>query len=206
MGGPGSGSWYRWDKKTYAEEMKRIDIRYLRKQGMLTPGNIGSLSWTTNGEPSGDIRYQMHSDRIVLIYRYRINNGDWEHVNDTVWFDETPCNFGGSRKWFICPSCGDRVGRLYGPGKYFRCRNCYQISYSSQSEGRLDRLCRKAKKIRHRLDIDSEWWEPDCLSDPIFMKPKGMRWKTFERLKRTENQLQENIERLMIRQFGRGWY
>ena len=27
MGGPGSGGWYRWDKRTTTEEIKRIDIR-----------------------------------------------------------------------------------------------------------------------------------------------------------------------------------
>jgi len=35
MGGRGSGSWYRWDKKTCIEETKRIDIRHLKKKDWL---------------------------------------------------------------------------------------------------------------------------------------------------------------------------
>ncbi|WXG55377.1 MAG: hypothetical protein ROD09_11150 [Candidatus Sedimenticola sp. (ex Thyasira tokunagai)] len=46
MGGLGSGNWYRWDKKTTAEEVHRVDIRYLKKQGYLTPGYMGWLSWS----------------------------------------------------------------------------------------------------------------------------------------------------------------
>lgn len=44
MGGIGSGNWYRWDKRTTIEETKRIDIRYMRQQGLLKPGWSGSLS------------------------------------------------------------------------------------------------------------------------------------------------------------------
>ena len=30
MGGPGSGDYYRWIKRTTKEELKRIDIRYMK--------------------------------------------------------------------------------------------------------------------------------------------------------------------------------
>jgi len=206
MGGSGSGTWYRWDKKTYTEEVKRIDIHFMKKQNLTKPHIAGSLSWNCGGEPSGDIRFKMYPDKMILLYKFRESGGDWESVEDTVMLDETPCHYGGSRKWFICPSCARRVGLLYGPGKYFRCRHCYGLSYSSQSEGYLDRMARKAKKIRRKLDIGVEWWEADCLSDPIFEKPKGMRWRTFERLKRAENHAQSEIERVFVSRYGQGWY
>ncbi len=174
MGGPGSGTWYRWTKKTYADELKNIDVRYLKKQGLLKPGYTGSLSWSRNGESTGSIGYTMHTDRMILNYRHRQYDEDWQDVKDTIRLVQTACHFGGYRKWFICPSCSKRVGILYGPSKFFRCRTCYGLAYASQSEGQLDRMCRKARKIRRKLDFGIECWEPDCLSDPIFMKPKGM--------------------------------
>jgi len=170
---------------------------------MLRSGSMGTLSWSCNGETTGSIRYSMLTDKMVLNYRHRQHGDDWQNVTDEVYLDETPCNYGGSRKWFICPTCRKRVGILYGPGKFFRCRNCYCLSYSNQSESKLDRLYRKARKIRRKLDIGSEWWGPDNLSEPIFEKPKGMRWKTFERLSKAENQLQEDIDYGFLMRFGR---
>lgn len=206
MGGPGSGTWWRWDKKTYAEEVNRIDIRYMKKQGMLKPGYSGSLSWSCGDEPSGSIRYEIHSDKMVLLYKHRQHGEEWQQVCDTVMLHETPCNYGGTRKWFLCPSCYKRVGILYGPGKYLRCRKCTGMTYSSQSEGSLDRMVRKARKIRRKLDIGTNWWDADCLSDPIFMKPKGMHQKTFDRLKQAENRLQHGIERVFVSRYGQSWY
>ena len=42
----------------------------------------------------------------------------------------------GARCWFICPGCQKRVGKLYiPPGEsYFKCRNCYNLTYKSQKE------------------------------------------------------------------------
>jgi len=196
MGGPGSGTWYRWNKKTYAEEVKRIDIRYLRKQNLLKPNYSGSLTWTCGGEPSGDIRYNMYSDRMELNYRFRRSGEDWQPVKQTIWFDRTPCNYGGYRKWFLCPHCRSRVAVLYGADVEFSCRHCYGLAYSSQSEDYLDRMQRKADKISLKLD-------PDGLEGDFYCKPKGMHQRTFNRLISANNRLQEVIERGFLSKFGR---
>ncbi len=65
---------------------------------------------------------------------------------------------------------------LYG-GKYFWCRHCYGLAYSSQREGIPDRMMRKARKIRERLKAS------DNLTMPIWRRPKGMHQKTFDRLR-----------------------
>jgi hypothetical protein len=41
MGGKGSGSYYRWNKKTTCEEIRRIDVRHLRKMGWWKKSNTG---------------------------------------------------------------------------------------------------------------------------------------------------------------------
>ncbi len=180
MGGSGSGNWYRWDSKTTTESQHRVDIRWLKKHGYLQPGTMGSLSWSSCGEETGSIRYSMEANRMVLNYRHRLNDGEWEPVKIEVQFSETACNYGGSRKWFICPNlnCSRRVVVLYGAGKYFLCRHCYGLTYSSQQESESDRLMRKARKIRKRLGAS------DNLMESILFKPKNMHQKTFDRLRR----------------------
>ena len=178
MGGYGSGRWYSWGGKTTTESQHRIDIRWLKKQGYLRPGTTGSVLWSYRDEQTGSIRYRMESDRMVLLYRHRPRDGEWEPVEQEVSFNRTPCNYGGYRTWFFCPRCWKRVAVLYGAGKYFFCRHCYNLTYGSQQEGRSDRLMRKARKIRKRLGASNN------LMEPILFKPKNKHQKTFDRLRR----------------------
>jgi hypothetical protein len=40
MGGIGSGSWYRFNKKTTTDECHSIDVRHLHRNGLLRPGAL----------------------------------------------------------------------------------------------------------------------------------------------------------------------
>ncbi len=206
MGGPGSGSYYRWSKRTTKEELKRIDIRYMKKAGLLIADHKGTLSWNCNGEPSGKIGYTMHRDEMILKYSFQEPNKGWVPVEQTIPISRTSCNYGGERAWLHCPLCQSRVAILYMVYGVFQCRHCHNVPYSSQQEGYLDRMCRKARKIRKRLygdDYDNLFF---ALSEPLFLKPKGIHSKTFERLKQAENRAQSEIERIMVSRWGHGWY
>jgi hypothetical protein len=103
-----------------------------------------------------------------------------ERVEGVASLQWTPCNFGGSRPWFVCPGegCARRVAILYGPpeaGQMF-CRHCRDLRYASQREDRIARAKRRMIKARERLPADRR------------KKPKRMRKATFEKL------LQEHIE------------
>ena len=65
---------------------------------------------------------------------------------------------------------------LYGPGKYFLCRRCYDLVYESQRENRMNRALRRAQTIRERLGGSAN------MTKPFPGKPKGMHWKTYEHL------------------------
>ncbi len=175
MGGRGSGNWYRWDKKGTFEEYKRLDIRQICKRKLLYPGNLLSCGWSIKGEPSGDILVAVKEEHLLLIYKARESGRDWKNVEQKVRIAWTKCHYGGSHPWFKCPGCGKRIAVLVAAGTYFLCRHCYNLNYSSQSETELDRMYRKARKIRARLG-EEEW-----------LKPKGMHQKTFDQIRRQLN-------------------
>ena len=183
MGGVGSGGWHRFDKKTTTDECQSIDVRYLHRNGLLQPGHSFSLRWSQAGRETGSIRGVVSRDgrgeQVTLLYRHRRGPGrKWEDVRETVALEWTACNFGGERPWFICPgaNCGRRVAVLYGPGRYFLCRQCYDLSYESQREGKANRALRRAQKIRERLGGSANMMEP------FPERPKGMHLKTYMRM------------------------
>jgi hypothetical protein len=183
VGGVGSGNWYRFDKKSTTDECQSVDVRYLHRQGLLTPGHWFSLRWSRAGRETGSIRGVVSRDgqpeQITLLYRHRSGLGrEWEDVREPVPLTWTACNFGGERPWFICPgaSCGRRVAVLYGPGRYFLCRHCYDLVYESQRDNKMYRALRRAQTIRERLGGSANMMEP------FPEKPKGMHWSTYERL------------------------
>jgi hypothetical protein len=179
VGGVGSGNWYRFNKKTTTGECQSIDVRYLHRNDLLKPGHSFSLRWSRAGRQTGSISGVAHDDRVTFFYRHRKGMGsEWEDVKETVPLEWTACNFGGERPWFICSGagCGRRVAILYGPGRYFLCRHCYDLRYESQREDKTHRALRRAQKIRERLGGSTSMLEP------FPEKPKGMHWRTYEQL------------------------
>jgi hypothetical protein len=183
MGGEGSGNWYRFNKKTTTGECQSVDVRYLHREGLLKQGSWFSLRWSRAGRETGSIRCAVigneKPERVLLVYRHRSGPGrEWEDVKESVPLTWTACNFGEERMWFICPGagCGRRVAVLYGPGRYFLCRHCYDLVYESQGENAMYRALRRAQAIRERLGGSANMMEP------FPEKAKGMHWKTYERL------------------------
>src|SRR4051812_42167434 len=154
MGGLGSGNCYRFNKKTTTDECHGLDIRDLRREGALKVGSWFSWRWLRGDRETGSIQGTVEGerpDRMILLYRHRGGpSADWEDVREPVPLQWTACNFGGERPWFVCPgvACGRRVAILYGPGKYFLCQHCYDLSYESQRKDKKDQALRQARKIR----------------------------------------------------------
>lgn len=162
--------------KDTADGHKKLDINWLNRKGYLSAGSIGNVSWSRNGEPAGSIFFRTAGNTIILEYKSRSYSSDWESVSERISLDWTRCNYGGLRPWFICPHCHRRVGKLYGAGKYFLCRHCYNLAYESQREPPRDRGLTKAQNIRNKLGGSMNMFEP------FPPKPKGMHWKTYSHL------------------------
>ena len=187
MGGVGSSSWYRFNKKATVEECRSLDIRRFHRAGLLKLGCRFSWSWSRAGRQIASIGGvalgSSRPEQVVLLFRYRSGpSAEWEDVQEPVELDWTPCNFGGERPWFVCPgvvngvACGRRVAVLHAAGKYFLCRHCYDLAYQSQRDNKMYRALHRAQDIRRRLGGSANMMEP------FPEKPKGMHWRTYERL------------------------
>jgi hypothetical protein len=178
MGGIGSGRHWHYGAKDIIDDYRSIDVRRWHRDGLLTPHQSFSWQWLRNGETVASIRVHTEQDSVILTYSHRSGGGEWKDVSYPVSLDWSPCNFGGKRLWFHCPAegCGRRVAILYGGG-IFACRHCHQLAYPSQLEADYDRAARRANKIRKQLG-----WEQGIFNPKGWLKPKGMHWRTFERL------------------------
>jgi hypothetical protein len=180
MGGFGSGRPSGSGRNT-VESCRSIDVNRLNREGCLEPGWRGSWQWTRDGEKVASISLRAEVGSLRLSCRVRIGGGEWEAVEENIDIARVPCRFGGSRPYFLCPgvvkgvTCGRRVAKLHGLGRYFLCRHCYRLAYASQSEGGWDRALRRANKIRQRLGGDPGMAFPD--------RPKGMWRRTYDRLR-----------------------
>lgn len=181
MGGFGSGR-PRTRSLGRVETIRALEIGKLNRCGALRDGWSGSWIWSNNAKETARIGMHMRAPSLHLNYKFRRDGGEWELVDQRISIEWHPCRFGGHRPYFRCPggkdgrACHRSVTRLYGAGKYFCCRHCYQLNYGSQHEDRWDRALRRANKIRIRLG-----GEPGMAS--VFpSKPKRMRHATYDRL------------------------
>ena len=122
MGGFGSGHYCRSTQATMEDHLK-TNIGFLVELGFLKPGATGSLSWSRGDEPCGSISVRGGQSTITFNYTFTAYDGEPESVEQNIYIARTPCHFGGSRPWFICPKCHRRVGVLVCAGRLFACRH-----------------------------------------------------------------------------------
>jgi len=152
-----------------AESVQRIEIRRWVRAGYFDGSSCFSTGWNRGGEPTGSISVQTTRDSAVLSYRTKdFHSDEWQNKRQHVPVELTPCNYGGSRRWFRCPVCQRRCELLYLRSHRFACRLCQKVAYSSQAGGPIDRLTHKSHKLQVRIDGG---------------KPLWMRWKTYNAIR-----------------------
>ncbi len=110
---------------------------------------------------------QVYDGYLALSYAFNAGDSEPEQIDDQIQLEWTPCNYGGHRPWFRCPSCSRRVMVLAPQKRLFRCRKCHDIPYGGQTEMWVDRLIRKARKIRSAVGASADLQEPICMSTLI---------------------------------------
>jgi len=199
MGGIGSGR-ISWGGPPKCEEYRQIDLAWLRRHGMLELGRISTIDWSRDGRPTGNMGILSLPGAIQLVYRVRDTGEEWQDVSERIPLAETDTAFGGRRQWFQCPTCRRRCRVLYCR-RLFRCRICHGLSYASQFETPHFRVLSRAQKLRKRLGGSSD------VSEAFPPKPRGMHWRTYERLRDIHDDLQERwaagMMTWMLRSFPR---
>jgi hypothetical protein len=116
--------------------------------------------------------------------RLQLNNGMVEQNIPVSW---TGCHFGGSRPWLHC-RCGRRVARLFKGLAGYYCRPCVgNPIYASQTKSTQGRRHFQACKLRLLLDGVAS------LTAPFPARPRGMHRKTYARLRRRAEKLEEGL-------------
>lgn len=175
-------------------------MRQVAKKGLLRPGAF-SWHWSNNyGEMVGSVGVIVagDADRVTLSYQWTPYNSDPRNVECLLRVDHTPCNYGGSRPWLLCPSCGRRCAVVYfgAPGGRYACRHCVRVSYLSQCDDETGRLWRKQRKIERKLAGGAGEWNG-------WQKPKGMHQQTFHRLRGQRWELEVRKDELFVIQAAR---
>lgn len=102
------------------------------------------------------------------------------YSNAAIRLATTTPGFGGARTWFLCPRCDRRCSILYdNPARGWACRICSSGRYASEVASPIDRLYRKARKLRCSLGQ----MDPN-MQLPFPGKPDGMHWSTYLRLRK----------------------
>lgn len=194
MGGIGSGWPWHIKSKGTTEDHRSIDVRWLKREGLLTPGSHRHITWKRRGEVYAEVNIDAEPGRVVLTHLQKSGSDQWNLVKYPVPVKTTPCHIGGERPWFICPTdgCGRRIAVIYCDG-VFACRTCHKLVYASQREDETDRVRRKADRIRDRLG-----WPRGLWNGSHWGKPKGMQWSTYDRLRAEHRELENRVNSAFI--------
>lgn len=175
MGGSGSGRPYETVK---LDQGLKLKIDWLMRNNFIEKGlwRAGTLSWSCvhTREPSSKISYQANlidADDlwIRLIYTNTNYLGERRDIDYKIRIVTTQPHYGGHRYWFLCPHTGKRCGVLYSMAgrPYFTSRHAHKLKYQSQSRSHMQRVGDKMHSLRAKIEDG---------------KPKGMHWKTYDRL------------------------
>lgn len=150
MGGPGSGYPIWKPRRATTESSLALDVRRLsRDHSRFAEESHFVHTWHRPGTrvPSASVSVRVTNSRgpaPAVVLSYRTDGSEAAHVvTSIVALDRTTPFFGGSRWWFVCPTCGRRAAILYARlgREEFLCRRCHGLTYRScQNSHRFDGL------------------------------------------------------------------
>ena len=161
-----------------------LDINQLLRDGFIEPGQMTQLKDIHWLDDDGDVKAnaQIAADMtkgstVANAARYGTMRivADW--IDQTIQLVAFPRHFGGQQWYFVCPRANRYVSVLWSlPGqRFFAGRKSWgnRVAYLSQYYGPGARAYYMAVKLCDR--IGGPGWD-------VPPKPKGMRWRTYERL------------------------
>jgi hypothetical protein len=189
--------WGGW--RPHIESALRLDIGRLIECGALNDGARGGWTWRDGyGEEIGNVGYATarNAEGGTLTLLYSQSDGETGERKDTecrIRLSSVPLNYGGRRWYMHCPYTGRRALKLY---KFSGIEQfCHRTAirppptYASQRLSGSDRVMAQRWALRRKLGDTFS----DLFGEP--MKPKRMRWATFERYAERDAELaaRENV-------------
>jgi hypothetical protein len=176
-----------WDEIAY------LDADHIAGWGALN-GYVGTVDFDDVTPAKIHVEHDPDRDTFSAFYVSE-NVKDGEPVRSTVQLDRRPCRFGGTRAYFVCPTCPRRTLRLAVRPQGLRCGSCAQITWASRRETPTRRLIRKANKIALRMGMD-------YFGDPP-KRPPHMRPETYAGLLSELLPIKAEIERRVARRMAK---
>ena len=192
--------WGGW--RPHLESALCLNLPRLLRTSAIWPGcNVsGALHWTNgDGDEVGSIGYhaRLGRDEGELTLHYADGTGDERKAIEChVWLVTRPCHYGGRRWYFVCPYTGRRALKLYKwPGIDRFCHRDAikpKPTYASQRVNGLDRINAQRWALRRKLGDEYS----TLFDEPV--KPKWMRWRTFQRYLDRDAQLEAREGRYLF--------
>ncbi|WP_084419101.1 hypothetical protein [Henriciella litoralis] len=195
MGGYGSGRHARGAGRS--DQFHRRDLTDFPRE-WFQHRRTGTLTWSRGDHKTGSIGYRLSPNRLELHYTVT-REGERQDITECFVMTPTEQPLGGQRWWIECRGCGRRCRVLFG-GTYFRCRQCCRLTYESQYERIYAPGVTRAMRVRRKLKGEMG------LAYPFPDRPKGMHWKTYNRLRKADWAAQMRIDALLmhdVRRLGR---
>ena len=133
------------EPKTETDHITQLSITDLTKRGILDGMLPCTLRWQNNilgTEQKVDVAVCRKGGNQIceLSYELGASKTGKNYHRCKVTITTTPCHYGGTRRWFLCPMkndgvlCKKRVAILYLKEGSFGCRHCHHLTYSSQNK------------------------------------------------------------------------
>lgn len=155
------------------DQVSAVDADHIASWGALS-GYTGPITFDETEPAKLHVEHDSQRDTLAAFYVWKGQDDGAGPIRSTVQIERRPCRFGGTRAYFICPSCTRRTLRLAVRSAGLRCGTCARITWGSRRETQTRRVIRKANKLAFRLGLDS-FIDPPC-------RPPHMRTATFAQI------------------------
>lgn len=176
----------------------RIAVHALTKETLQngTQGK-GALTWYRADQEYASVAFTItrRASATACLHLAYCRNG--ENIAYDIRLMAEACRFGGDRWFAICPATGHKVSKLYLPpgARLFLARRAWRLSYASQNVASgLSRIC---NQLQRHLVGKLKSRDPD-----MPLKPKGMRWTTYNRHCEKLDHLQTAMDAAFLQRFG----
>jgi hypothetical protein len=196
-----NGGW-----RPHIESLRCLNLTRMLQTGAVKPDcfTAGTWAWTDldSGKQTAAIGYVSicgaTDGTLRLQYSIPAAGGEKQSKDYTLRLSSVPLRYGG-RRWYVhCPVTDRRVLRLYLVQGTFVARLAIRPkpTYALQRESGVWLVIRRRWAIREKLG------DPGDLFGPLVIKPKWMRWKTWERYAAKDAALSDVESAFCVRRFG----